>query len=65
MVIAPICLASESSRKKIEKAITGKETKTGPEPKKTRESIRDLHAAGFDLVETTRTVRTRTRPREP
>ena len=29
--------------------VTGKETKTGPEPKKIRESIKHLHAAGFDL----------------
>ena len=49
VVIAPICMASEGSRKKIEKAITGKETKTGPEPKKIRETTKDLHAAGFDL----------------
>ena len=49
VVVAPICMASESSRKKIEKTITGKETKTGPEPKKIREIVKDLHAAGFDL----------------
>ena len=47
--IAPFCLASGNSRKKIERAIVGKETKSGSEPKKTKEAIKDLLSAGFDL----------------